>query len=425
MLWRGARTLFVLLLAAALLTGCGLNPATPAVMTGSITAVTGARPGVSATGARPAATPAAVRLAPATQQGAAAPPGATPATPAAFQAATAPGLTSSLSAVSSSATPRTTAPPTATPAFVASQDPNPLQINVMRQKSYPGSAITFERTLAPGPNYDQYVVSYRSDGYKIYALMTIPLGSRPADGWPVIIFNHGYIPPAQYVTTERYVAYVAAIASSGYIVFKPDYRGHGRSQGPTTGGGYGAPGYTDDVLNALASLQAYPAADPDRIGMWGHSMGGSITLRAMVVSKAVKAGVIWAGAVGPYPDVFALGTAPYAARSPGETVPDGPLGWRQRLTAEYGTPAQNPRFWASISPNSYLAGISGPLQLHHSLTDPEISVAASRLLYQELRAAGKPAELYMYPKDDHNLSANFVTAMQRSIAFFDKYVKGP
>ena len=230
--------------------------------------------------------------------------------------------------------------------------------------------------------------------------------------------------PSQYTTTGFYVAYVDAIARHGYIVFKSDYRGHGRSEGPTAGGGYGAPGYTDDVLNALASLAAYPDADPQRIGMWGHSMGGSITLRAMEISKAIKAGVIWAGAVGPYPDVFALGNAPYPARSPGETVPNNARGWRQQLAAKYGSPAQNPQFWTSISPNSYLADISGPLQLHHSTTDPEVNVAASRALAQEMQAAGKTVELYTYPGDDHNLSANFSTAMARSIAFFDKYVKG-
>ena len=61
--------------------------------------------------------------------------------------------------------------------------------------------------------------------------MTIPTGQRPASGWPVIIFNHGFIPPALYRTTERYVAYVDAIARSGYIVFKSDYRGNGFSEG--------------------------------------------------------------------------------------------------------------------------------------------------------------------------------------------------
>ena len=146
------------------------------------------------------------------------------------------------------------APPTATPeptATFPSQDPYPLQIEVMRQQSYPGSEIVIEQTLAPGSNYSRYVVSYLSDGYKIYALMTVPDGPEPATGWPTIIFNHGYIPPAQYRTTERYVAYQDAIARSGYIVFKSDYRGHGSSQGPPEGA-YGYPGYTDDVLNTLA-----------------------------------------------------------------------------------------------------------------------------------------------------------------------------
>ena len=61
--------------------------------------------------------------------------------------------------------------------------------------------------------------------------MTVPNGPKPATGWPVVIFNHGYIPPAQYVTTERYVAYQDAFARAGYISFKSDYRGHGKSEG--------------------------------------------------------------------------------------------------------------------------------------------------------------------------------------------------
>jgi len=310
-----------------------------------------------------------------------------------------------------------------------SQDPYPLQIEVMRQQSYPGSEIVFEQTLAPGANYNRYIVSYQSDGYKIHALMTVPTGPKPPTGWPVIIFNHGYIPPAQYRTTERYVAYVDAIARNGYIVFKSDYRGHGSSEGPPEGA-YGSPGYTDDVLNALASMKAYKDADPNRIGMWGHSMGGSLTLRAMVVSKDIKAGVIWGGVVAPYPNIFARENNPARpTRVPPTPVLPGRFGpygrpWRQELTAKYGTPEQNPAFWASISPNSYLADISGPLQLDHSVTDEEVPVAASQTLFAEMQAAGKTVELYTYPGDNHNINANFALAMQRSIAFFDKYVKG-
>ena len=67
---------------------------------------------------------------------------------------------------------------------------------------------------------------------------------------------------------------------------------------------YTTPDLTIDTLNGLASLQKYPDADPDRIGMWGHSMGGNITLRAMVISDEIDAGVIWGGVVASYPDLF-------------------------------------------------------------------------------------------------------------------------
>ena len=59
---------------------------------------------------------------------------------------------------------------------------HPLMIEVMRDRRYPGSEITIEQTLAAGSNYNRYVASYRSEGLKIYALLTIPRGARPASG---------------------------------------------------------------------------------------------------------------------------------------------------------------------------------------------------------------------------------------------------
>ena len=276
-----------------------------------------------------------------------------------------------------------------------------------------------------GSNYNQYIVSYLSDGLKIYALMTVPIGDKPATGWPVIVFNHGFIPPEQYRTTERYVAYVAAIARSGYIVFKSDYRGHGSSEGDATGG-YGTPDYTVDVLNAVASLKKYPDADPNRIGMWGHSMGGMVTLRAMVTSKDIKAGVIWGGVVASYPDLLSKWHQPRPGVTP-TPAPDtsgASRRWRNTLIATYGTPEENPDFWNSISPIDYVSDISGPIQLDHSTTDEEVPIEFSVSLNQALIDAGKTVEFYQYPGDNHNISNNFSLAMQRCIAFFDKYVKG-
>ncbi len=82
-----------------------------------------------------------------------------------------------------------------TPEVTWSTNPDPLQIEVMREQTYTSSPITIEQNLDPGVNYNRYVVSYLSEGFKIYALMTVPFGNPPDTGWPVIIFNHGYIHP--------------------------------------------------------------------------------------------------------------------------------------------------------------------------------------------------------------------------------------
>jgi len=308
---------------------------------------------------------------------------------------------------------------TFTPVPTATPVPFPLEISAMRAREYPGSDIVIEQTLDSGVNYNRYYVSYRSEGLKIYALMTVPNEEKPATGWPVIIFNHGFIPPEVYVSTERYVAYVDLIARNGYIVFRSDYRGHGNSEGEA-GGAYSRPDYTVDVLNAVSSMKHYPDADPNRIGMWGHSMGGYITLRSMVITKDIKAGVIWGGVVTSYADLLTKWR-----RGPGAspTPTPSPRSWRFSLMQQYGSPEENPEFWNSISANSYLNDISGPLQLHHGTADVEVPLEFSETLFYQMLEANQYVEFYKYEEDNHNISNYFGTAMQRSIEFFDRYVK--
>jgi len=290
----------------------------------------------------------------------------------------------------------------------------------MRQRSYPGSDITIEQTLEPGSNYQRYIASYQSEGLKIYALLTIPNGEAPPSGWPAIVFNHGYIPPEQYRTTERYVAYVDSLARHGYIVLRIDYRGHDRSEGIARGA-YGDPGYTVDVLNAVASLMRFPQVNSKRIGMWGHSMGGYLTLRAMVISPDIKASVIWAGVVASYPDLLTRWR-----RTSGPTPTPAVAGvrrWRSDWIDQYGTPQENPDFWNAISANSYLSELSGPVQLHHGTADESVPLEFSETLYQQIQQTGKTIEFYSYEGDNHNLSNSFGLAMTRTIEFFDRYLK--
>ena len=319
---------------------------------------------------------------------------------------------------SPSITPSPTATATTTPIPTATLNPHPLSIERMRADSYPGSAIVIEEQLRDGGNYSRYYVSYLSEGNKIYGLLTVPNDEKPDDGFPVIVFNHGYIPPEVYKTTERYVAYVDLLARNGYIVFRTDCRGHDRSEGEARGA-YSRPDYTIDVLNAVASIKGYPAADPERIGMWGHSMGGYITLRSMVVSSDIKVGVIWAGVVVSYPDLLTKWR-----RGDGASVPTPrPNSWRTTLFETYGDWDENPEFWDAISSNSYVADISGPIQLHHGTEDKDVPLEFSEILFYELLEAEQFVELHKYEGDNHNISNNFSLAMERTIDFFDRYLK--
>jgi hypothetical protein len=84
--------------------------------------------------------------------------------------------------LTSTATP--TVAPTSTPTATPTPAPqHPLAIEFVRQQRYPGSQITIEEELEPGANYGRYIASYRSEGLKIFALLTVPL-SRTAMAVP-------------------------------------------------------------------------------------------------------------------------------------------------------------------------------------------------------------------------------------------------
>jgi len=294
-----------------------------------------------------------------------------------------------------------------------------MSIAAMRAGTYPGSDIAIESEFGSGSNYRRYYAYYLSEGFRIYGLLTIPDGQAPVGGWPAIVFNHGYIPPDVYQATERYIAYVDRIARSGYVVYRIDYRGHDRSEGDTNGA-YGDPGYQIDVLNAVASLARNPAVNPEKIGMWGHSMGGYLTLRAMVISNDIKVGVIWAGVVASYPEMLYnwRRSRPFVGSPSSRGV-----GWRTEWIAAYGTPEQNPVFWDSVSATSYLGDLSGPLQLHHGTLDDEVPQEFSIRLAEEGRAAGQIVDLYLYEGDNHNLARYFDLAMDRTLTFFATYLQ--
>lgn len=293
-----------------------------------------------------------------------------------------------------------------------SENFHPMAIEGLRQREYPGSEIIIEETLAQGSNYSRYIASYVSEGNKIYGLLTIPETDKPEEGYPIIAFIHGYIDPDVYQTTSRYEAYQDGLARNGFITYKIDLRGHGNSEGKAVNGHF-SEAYVVDTLNSIASLKKLPEADASKIGIWGHSNGGEIGLRSMVVSEEIKAGVFWAGVVGSFEGMLETYNSKIYFLYLGRGIPD--------LVKKNNLPSKNPGFWKKIDPYTYLDKIGGEIQLHHGTTDESVPMETSRELVAAMENIGREVEYYEYPGADHNLSnPAFGGAMQRTVEFFKK-----
>lgn len=302
---------------------------------------------------------------------------------------------------------------------------SPISINYLRSLTIDALEIKIENELSDGSNYKRYLASFLSENNKVYGLLTIPFEQQPEDGFPAIIFCHGYIPPSQYITTEGYVAYVDYLAKNGFIVFKIDFRGNGQSEGDPSGS-YFSSAYTIDSISALKSLQKYPKINPNKIGIWGHSMAGNVVLRSMLITNEFKAGVIWAGAVYSYEDFvkYKINDTSYVHK-PYETKDEESQKNReispemQRIRSNPESIDFNDSFWRSISLTKNINFLSSPLQIHHAVNDPVVNVNYSKDLTKVLQENNKEYEYFEYEGGGHNLdSPYFETAMERTIQFF-------
>jgi len=299
--------------------------------------------------------------------------------------------------------------------------PNTLSISYLRQTSFTGSDIKIEKELPDSVNYKRYIASYYSQGFKIFSLLTVPKTNPPEKGFPVIIFNHGYITPEKYTTDGNYIAHIDSFAKNGYVVFKPDYRGNGNSEGNPSSA-YFTRDYDIDDLNAIASVKKLKYINKDKIGVWGHSMGGHITLVDLVASKDIKAAVIWGGVVGTMDDIVNNWQQAVSYKPDNEDLFLRNLR-KDELIKKYGNPNLRNEFWNQIDPVANLNLIDAPVQIHVGEKDSQVPPDFSLNLFKKLVNLNKVVEFYSYKDADHNLSQSFALAMSRSLAFFDKYPK--
>lgn len=266
-----------------------------------------------------------------------------------------------------------------------------LAIPAQRERTYPGSKVTVETAPEARDGYRESLLSYRSDGLKIFTQALLPTTPAPAGGYPTIILIHGYVQPDRYETGEAfYTAFAADYARRGFAVLKPDLRGHSRSWGVPEGAYYSA-GYVADVLNLAASIPGYAPANPKGLTLFAHSMGGHVALEALLVRPlAFTAAVIAAGSVGQIGDMYYNWTAFSDFGSPVT------LGIRKRVISLFGEPNDGDAFWKQTDPYTFLGELKTPVLLAHSEADDTVPYRFSTELAAAALAAKAPVSLSTY-----------------------------
>ncbi len=242
-----------------------------------------------------------------------------------------------------------------------------------------------------------------ADGSRLYYELMKPVPFDPGTRYPVIVYVYGG-PASQIVRKSWENLWFQYLAQNGYVVFSLDNRGT-----PNRGRAFENQIYhhqgsveVDDQVKGVEFLRSLPYVDGDRIGMFGWSNGGYMTLMCMM--KA--------------PEAFGVGVAV-------APVTDWRL-YDTHYTERYlGLPGEDPEAYEQSSVFPYIDGLKGPLLLVHGMADDNVLFTNSTKLYKALQDKGVMFEMMDYPGSKHSIRGketriHLYSTMTR---FFDRNLK--
>jgi dipeptidyl-peptidase-4 len=255
-------------------------------------------------------------------------------------------------------------------------------------------ASLVDNTIGPNHPYQKYFSAHgktefgelkAADGETLHYSVIKPLDFDPAKKYPVVVFVYGG-PAAQTVINSwpgRADAFFNQYLSQrGYVVFSIDNRGtprRGVKFGSTLFRHQGSVEVTDQ-LRGIDYLKTLPYVEADKIGVYGWSNGGYMTL--MLLSKASN--------------TYACGVA-------GAPVTDWGL-YDTHYTERYmDLPKNNPDGYADSTVFAHLDGLKSKLLLIHGMADDNVLFSNATKLMSELQKRGTPFELMTYPGAKHGL----------------------
>jgi dipeptidyl aminopeptidase/acylaminoacyl peptidase len=280
-------------------------------------------------------------------------------------------------------------------------------VSSRKAKQLTYSAIASLNSAARAPSQ---VISYKSfDGKTISALLWIPFNLKRDGSNPALVLPHGG-PTGQ--SADYWSPRVAAFVSRGYVCIEPNVRG-------STGYGmeFQKANYKDlgggdlqDEVYAAKFLEATGYINPKKIGITGGSYGGFMTLMA----------------IGRTPDVWAAGVELY-----------GIINWMTMLDHEdpmlqqyekslLGDPVKDRVSYDAASPITYIHSVKAPLLILQGENDPRVPKEEAEQVFALLKKDGKTVDAHYYPNEGHGFEKreNQIDSIRRTVAWFDKYLKG-
>lgn len=246
-------------------------------------------------------------------------------------------------------------------------------------------------------------------GSEIPALLYIPYAEaiRGDGSPPAIVHVHGGPTRQHYRWWDRADQW---FANNGYVVLAPNIRGstgYGREFQEGNRQDWGGKDL-EDVVKGVEWLGKQRIADPKRVGIYGGSYGGYMTLMALAM----------------YPDRFAAGVSVVGVVS-WKTMYDTTRGdLREYVIREFGDPKNDAERYRDRSPITHVSKIEAPLMILQGENDPRVPLSEAEQVVAALRRAGKMHEYYVYKGEGHGFRTreNMIDSVRRAGGWFDRYL---
>ena len=258
------------------------------------------------------------------------------------------------------------------------------------------------------------VVRYTAaDGRELIGYLTTPNG-REARNLPLVLLPHGG-PAARDYTGFDYKA--QALASRGYAVFQPQFRGSDGFGTDLLEAGYGEWGrkMQSDLSDGVRYLAVGGVVDPARVCIVGSSYGGYAAMAGMTLDKGVYRCAV---AVSGVSDLTAFLAS--ERRHGGRARYNSGMRYWQRFM---GVTTDNDPSLAERSPAQLASRIDGPVLLIHGREDTVVPFEQSEIMERAMRQAGKDVELVALDGEDHHMTfpATRLRMLTETIEFLEEH----